>query len=133
MKLIPDYLKNVKAWGAVALMVFAIYGGAASVGLDIPRWTWFSEHQVQVAEVKKLRMYAKTEHLKLASASNNNRARILTILLKSARSRYYRNRVDQKMQIRKGIDVDTEMIKEEADLIGQIDELEDELKKIRGR
>ena len=131
MKNILEALKELKTWFGILIAIFAVYGSAASIGLDIPRWTWFSEHKVQVVKLNNLKKYSRKEHIKLASASSNNRARILSILLKSSRSRYYQNRAYQKSQMKGAGNVDPELIKEEAELRGQIDELESELKKIR--
>jgi hypothetical protein len=50
---------------AIIGSVFGIYAGAASVGLDIPRWAWVSEVQASEAKIEDLQL--RTEQVFLES------------------------------------------------------------------
>ena len=48
---------------AVVISIFALYGGAASIGLNVPRWAWISELKAAELTIDELRL--RTEQLNL--------------------------------------------------------------------
>ena len=65
MPSISQLKQKFKTWHAVLggiVTVFALYGGAASVGLDIPRWAWVSEvkaadRKIDLLQIRNERLY----------------------------------------------------------------------------
>ena len=49
---VPHWAKRTKYWLGFTAAVFALYAGAATIGLDLPRWAWISEHRALAGEVK---------------------------------------------------------------------------------
>lgn len=56
---IPSWAKSMKTWLVMGTIVFGFYAGAAAIGLQVPRWTWFSEHIALAGEVHQntIKMY----------------------------------------------------------------------------
>ena len=52
MNKVPKFLKKLHTWLIFATLVFGTYAGAAAIGLQIPRWTWYSEHLELAGEVR---------------------------------------------------------------------------------
>jgi len=53
---VPSWAKSIKTWLLTCTIVFGFYAGAAAIGLEVPRWTWFSEHVVLAGEVRQNRI-----------------------------------------------------------------------------
>lgn len=50
---IPKWAKSLKFWALTFAAFVGVWAAAPIVGLDLPRWTWFTEHQALAAEVKQ--------------------------------------------------------------------------------
>jgi len=49
----------------VIISIFAIYGGAASIGLNVPRWAWISELKAAELSISENKFRAEQLHLSL--------------------------------------------------------------------
>ena len=116
---LPKWARGTRAWLGFAAAIFAVYVGAAAVGMDLPRPAWISEHN------RDIRL--------LMAGGRDTRQRVLALELEQRRTRYYRVRADAKSQLTKTGRVDPELLREEAFLRGLIDNLEAEIGKIRKR
>ncbi len=113
MNKIPNWAKSIKWWAAFVVGVFALYGGAATIGLDIPRWAWFTELQAVAAEVKenKVELYkGQVEHLE---------NRHTDVIIKRG-------------QLKAGTPLYNTLLRKEKRLERQLKEAEAKLKKVRG-
>ncbi len=113
MNKIPNWAKSMKWWAAFVLGVFALYGGAATIGLDIPRWTWISEHRALAGEVSKDRVElykGQVEHLE---------NRHTDVIIK-------------RSQLKAGTPLYNTLLRKEKRLERQLKEAEAKLKKVRG-
>ena len=125
MNRLPKWAKTAGAWLGLGAALFAFYAGAAAIGLDVPRPTWFAEHTRDIEGVKATH---KDDVQTLAAGGRDTRQRTLGLQLELRRARYFQNRAEQTAQMAKTGRVDPNLLKEEAFLTGVIRSLEAELK-----
>ncbi|KKL48879.1 hypothetical protein LCGC14_2321130 [marine sediment metagenome] len=56
---LPRVIKTSCGWLAAGTVIFGFYAGASAIGLQIPRWAWYSEHIELAGDVRQnsIKMY----------------------------------------------------------------------------
>ena len=105
---------SVKFWLSFFLVITSTYGGAAAIGLDIPRWAWFSELRAVSDRVDK------------------NRVELLEQSLRNLKAE--RRAIDREKEdlIQQGKRPGHRLKRDEEEANDAIEELESRLEKIRG-
>jgi len=110
---LPKFVTKLKTWIIVMGAITTTYAGAALVGLEVPRWTWISEHQALAGEVRNTRaeVYkSKVEHLE------NRHTDVLIA----------------KQKVKPGTELYNTLFRKEKDLKRQLENAQAMLKKVRG-
>ena len=113
MDKIPGWAKSLKFWMTTVVALFALYAGATAIGLDIPRWTWISEHRALAGEVKSDRV-----HLYQGKVESLERRHTSAIISRS--------------KAKKGSDLHSLLLSKERRLERQLEDAKAILKKVRG-
>ena len=136
---LPKWAKSTRAWLALAVAVFAFYAGAAAVGLQVPRWAWFSEHRrdVQIitsthrSDVKAITSKHDDDVMVLAGNVQKNKIAILESTQASVRRQLINIRITKRRLAQQG-DFDPQLERDEQQLQNQLRDINARLKRVRG-
>jgi hypothetical protein len=113
MNKVPSWAKGLKFWIILITSVFALYAGAAAIGLEMPRWAWISELRVVAGDVKSNRV--QLYQGKVDSLERRHTAAIIALSRAKPGTRLY-----------------NVLFSKERTLGRQLDEAMEKLRKVRG-
>ena len=132
---LPKWARSTRAWLVFAAAVFAFYAGAATIGLDIPRPAFHSEHERDINVVTKTHR-EDVEVLTaggqaLAAEIQKNKVSILEGTQRSLRRQLIDIRTAKRQLKQKG-DFDPQLERDEQTLQNQLRDIGAKLQRVRG-